>query len=580
MSSADILKADFLRFLWYVWKFVLELPPPDRLQLDIGRYLAEGPPSRFIQAYRGVGKSFLTCAYVVWRLWKNPQLKILIVSANEDLAVENATLIKQIIDHPAGEEFWKELRSKGNQRTSTMAFDVGPAVPDKSPSVKTVGITGQLTGSRSDILISDDVEVPKNSQTETQRDKLRHLIGEYGDIAKPDSEIIYLGTPQSFESIYKGLREQDYDIRVWPGRYPLRDKLHHYDGTLAPILLKEIEENPDLMKPVGSTVGGAPTNPIRFNELVLQGKELKRGSAGFLLQYQLDTTLTDAERYPLKTRDLIVTDVDKRLAPIRLVWGQDPEKVHKDLANVGFDGDRMYRPLFASNEFVPFTGSALHIDPSGRGKDRTAYVVTKFLNGWVYIRRWGGFQEGFSPETLRALAEIARDEEVNHIGVEDNFGDGMFTALLEPVVARVYPVTVEGYKVTGMKEQRMMALVRPALQQHRLVLDTTAARADLANPSNIHRGLYQLTHLTEQKGALKHDDLIDVLAQALEYWAPYMNADANKAEESWQRKQDEAFEREFFKGTIFGDRLAQKGRGRAVGRPTGRVTRRKSWGDA
>jgi hypothetical protein len=450
-----------------------------------------------------------------------------------------------------------------------MAFDVGPAVPDKSPSVKVAGITGQITGSRSDILISDDVEVPKNSATETQREKLRKLIEEYGDVAKPGSETIFLGTPQSFETIYKGLLAEGYSIRVWTARYPLAEKLHHYEGTLAPLLMEDIERDPSLMNSTGSPAGGAPTNPVRFNELVLQEKELKRKLAGFLLQYQLDTTLTDAERYPLKTRDLILTDVDKKIAPLRLVWGSGPDQVIKDvsLPNVGFDGDRLHRPVFQSGDFVPFTGSALHIDPSGRGRDRTAFIVTKFLNGYVFIRRWGGFQAGYAPETLQALAEIARDEEVNHIGTEDNFGDGMFTALLEPVVAKTYPVTVEGFKVTGMKESRIMALVRPALEQHRLVLDTQAARIDLANPSNLHRGLYQLTHLQEVKGALTHDDLIDVLAQALEYWAPYMNADANKAEDAWKRKQEEAWEREFFKGTIIGDRMSNPNRGRGVGRP-------------
>lgn len=580
MTSKDILQGDFLKFLWYVWTNILALPAPDRIQLDIGRYLAGGPSKRFIQAFRGVGKSFLTCAYVVWRLWKEPNLKVLIVSAGEDLAVENASLIQQIIYHPAGDELWAELR--GGRRSSTLAFDVGNCVPDKSPSVKCAGITGQITGSRSDILISDDVEVPKNSETETQRDKLRRLTGEYGDIAKPGSEIIYLGTPQSMESIYKGLPERGYDVRIWPARYPLASRLGNYLGTLAPLLLADIEADPDLCKDTGTGTGGAPTNPVRFNELELIRKEAERGKAGFLLQYQLDTSLADADRYPLKTRDLIVTDVDRKVAPMRLVWGSGPDQIIKDpaLPNVGFDGDRLCRPVFTSPEFSEFTGSVMHIDPSGRGKDRTAYVVTKFLNGYVFIRRWGGFPDGYSPETLQRIAEIAAEEEVNLICTEDNFGDGMFARLLEPVVARRRPTPVEGYKVSGQKEVRILNYVRPTLEQHRLVLDATVARMDLAQPDTVHRGLYQLTHLTDARGALRHDDLIDVLAQALAYWTPYMNADALKAEETWKRKQEEEFEREFFAGTIIGAGLGKPtGQRRAPGRNL-RGTRRGTWGRA
>lgn len=576
MTSKDILQGSFLKFLWYVFTHVLSLPAPTRVQLDIARYLEGGPTKRFIQAFRGVGKSFLTCCYVVWRLWKNPNLKVMIVSANETLATENATLIKMIIEHPAGDDLWPELR--GGLRSSTLAFDVGNCVPDKSPSVKVVGITGQLTGSRSDILISDDVEVPKNSATENQRDKLRELTGEYGDIAKPGSEIIYLGTPQSHESIYKGLPDRGYDVRIWPGRYPSRERLHSYQAFLAPILVADMEADPSLCETRGTRTGGRPTDPARFTELELLKKEAERGEAGFLLQYQLDTSLSDADRYPLKTRNLIVTDVDLKVAPQRLVWGSGPDQVLKDFANVGFDGDRLCRPMWASPDFVPFTGSVMLIDPSGRGKDETAYCVTKFLNGYVFVRRWGGFRDGFSEETLKALADIAAEEEVNLIKCEDNMGDGMFRRLLEPVVARRRPTVIEGYKVTGQKELRILAALEPALAQHRVVMDSSVVRTDLAVTDNVRRGLYQLTHITSARGALKHDDRVEVLSAAVAHWADLMNADASKAEEAWKRKQDEAWEREFFKGTIVGHhhQAALKGPRRAKGRPVQRVALRGS----
>ncbi|MFN3582769.1 phage terminase large subunit [Phenylobacterium sp.] len=576
MNSKDILQRSFLKFLWYVFTHVLMLPQPTRVQLDIARYLEGGPLKRFIQAFRGVGKSFLTCCYVVWRLWKNPNLKILIVSANEKLALENATLIKLIIDHPAGDDLWPELRTQRGQRSSTMAFDVGCCVPDKSPSVKVVGITGQLTGSRSDILISDDVEVPKNSATEAMRDKLRELTAEYAAIAKPGSEIIWLGTPQSHESIYRGMRERGYDIRIWPARYPTADRMAYYGGNLAPLLLADLEADPKLAIPVGTKTGGKPTDPARFSDLDLLSREEEYREAGFLLQYQLDTSLSDADKFPLKTRNLIVLDVDVKVAPVRMVWGSGPDQVLKDYANVGFDGDRLCRPMWVSPDFVPFTGSVMYVDPSGRGRDETGYCVTKFLNGYVFVRRWGGFRDGFGEETLRALADIAAEEEANLIMCEDNMGDGMFRRLLEPYVTRRRPTPIEGYKVTGQKELRILSALEPALAQHRVVIDATVVRTDLANPEVIRRGLYQLTHLTSQRGALRHDDRVEVLAAAVKHWADHMNADALKAEEAWKRKQDEAWEKEFFKGTILGHHYQSQANGprRAAGRQVRRTARR------
>lgn len=573
MTSIEILQGSFLKFLWFVWKHVLTLPEPTRVQLDIARFLETGPRRRFIQAFRGVGKTFITAAYVVWRLWKTPDIKVAIVSANETLAAEITGFIKQIIDHEAGDELWSELRPRPGQRQSTLAFDVGAAKPDKSPSVKAMSIVGQLTGSRADLTISDDVEVPKNSETETMREKLAEKTKEYAAITKPGGEIVYLGTPQTEQSIYRGLKERGYVTRIWPARYPLAAKLDNYAADLAPILVQDIADNPELMKPVGSSLGGAPTDPARFHDLDLIEREEDYKSAGFLLQFQLDTTLSDAERYPLKTKDLIVTNVDVKMGPGRLVWGSGPEQLIKELPNVGMDGDRFFRPIFQSKEYLPFTGTVMHVDPSGRGRDRTAYVVTKFLAGYIFVRRWGGFQDGYGDGTLSALAQIAKEEGVNLIVPEDNFGDGMFGKLLEPWVARSgHPCKVSGEKVQGMKEERIVRHLHPVLRQHRLVMDEEVIKEDLKQPS-VHSGLYQMTHMSAVRGALKHDDLVDVLSFAMGYWADFLNADAKKAEEDRQRKADAEFERLLFSRTV-GQSIGRQPKGfqakRGRGRPAGR----------
>src|SRR3546814_7030746 len=82
-----------------------------------------------------------------------------------------------------------------------------------------------------------------------------------------------LGTPQSEQSIYRKLPEKGYAVRIWPARYPLREKLANYGGFLAPLLQADIDANPDLMKSIGSTLGGAPTDPARFNDIDLMERE-------------------------------------------------------------------------------------------------------------------------------------------------------------------------------------------------------------------------------------------------------------------------------------------------------------------
>lgn len=441
--------------------------------------------------------------------------------------------------------------------------------------MKALGIGGQLPSNRADIIVVDDIEIPANSDTEMQREKLLRQTEEFESILKPldTSEIIYLGTPQTEQSAYRKLPERGFKVRVWPARYPLVEKLARYGDTLAPMLLQDLEEDPTLSKPSSSPAGGAPTDPIRFNDLTLASKEMGMRAAGFMLQFMLDTSLSDAERYPLKLRDLIVMDVPRERAPVSVEWASGPEQIIKEdsLPNVGHDGDRFHRPMFFSKDaFEPFTGSVMSIDPSGRGKDETAYCVTKFLKGMVYVRRWGGFREGFTPETLKALAIISQEEEVNEIEIESNMGDGMFASLLQPVVNRIRPCKIVDVRASGRKEERILAALEPVMKQHRLVIDTGVVRADLACKDSERRGLFQMTRMMDARGALKHDDRIDVLAQAVAYWTKYLNADTTKAMEQWEKRENAKFEKEFWKGTIIGDAIAKarggirRGQGRRV----------------
>jgi hypothetical protein len=427
-----------------------------------------------------------------------------------------------------------------------MQFDVGPAKPSKDPSVWAAGIGGQLTGGRSDILLLDDVEVPNNSETEGQREKLVDRVGEAAALRKPGGETIYLGTFQSMASIYRGLKAKGYSMRLWPGRYPMAGKMDLYLEDLAPMLIEDLGRNPELAEPkYGSSLGGAPTDPQRFNEEDLMERETEWGLAGFQLQFMLDTSLTDQERFPLKTRDLIVFDVDRERAPIHLSWGASSKQMLRELDNVGFDGDRFYGPLYVAEEWKPYTGTVLEIDPSGSGTDETAWALTSFLKGRIYLKGWGGFKDGHSEATMAALAAIAVEAGVPLIRVEANFGDGMFSRLLETHLRQAgFRGRVEDHKVgVAMKESRIIGHLQPVLQNHRLVVDRAVIEADLleikGHSSNKkfgkfayleYSGLYQLTHMANQRGALRKDDRIDVLANAVAYWLDYMALDSSKAE--------------------------------------------------
>lgn len=537
------IAGNFKNFLYLVWQH-LALPVPTPVQYDIAEYLQHGPKRKMVQAFRGVGKSWITSALVCWLLYRDPQTKILVVSASKTRADDFSTFTKRLI---ADMPMLQHLKAKDDQRNSNVAFDVGPAMASHAPSVKSVGITGQMTGSRADVIIADDIESANNSLTQMMRDKLLSIVKEFDAVLtpKPTSQIIYLGTPQSEMSIYNTLPERGYEIRIWPARYPQQKYLDMYGEKLAPFIRAALEADPSLSK---SFLGrGAPVDPKRFDDQDLVEREASYGRSGFALQFMLDTSLSDADKYPLKLGDFIVLDGDNEVAPVKVSWAGGPDQLLPQLPMTGLNGDRWHKPLFISKEFDKYQGIVMAIDPSGRGADETAYAVVAMLNGYLYLLECGGFKGGYEDSTLESLAKAAKRNNVKWIITENNFGDGMFDKLLAPWLIRVgYPCTIDpdGYRSTQQKEKRIIDILEPVMNQHRLVVSTKVINDDLKAPDPRNQLFYQLTRLTKDRGSLVKDDRVDVLSIAVNYWTEQMDRDVTKnIDQHRERLLDEELER-------------------------------------
>ncbi|BCS53294.1 phage terminase large subunit [Geobacter sp. SVR] len=538
----ELLAADFKNFLYAVWKF-LGLPSPTPIQYEIADWLQFGPKRKMIGAFRGEGKSWITSAYVLWVLrYKDRNHKFEIVSASKSRADDFTTFTKRLIaDMPE----LKCLKPKNDQRDSMVSFDVNGCKPAHAPSVKSVGIFGQLTGSRADELIADDIEVAQNSATQDSREKLEKATQEFEAIIVPGGKITYLGTPQSEESVYNKLPSKGYAIRIWPARVPKPAAVGKYNGQIAPSILALVEQGKS----------GLPTDPTRFTDEDLIEREMSYGRAGFLLQFMLDTSLADAERYPLKTSDLIIMNLLPDKGPIAVSYGSSPELQLKDLPNVGFSGDRYYRPMFVDKEWSPYEGTMMFIDPSGRGKDETGYAIVKQLHGYLFITAAGGFKGGYDDTTLMQLALVAREHKVNYIQIEPNFGDGMFLKIFTPVLKAVHPCTCEDAKrAVAQKEKRIIDTLEPVMNRHRLIMCRSVIEEDLKVVESEVRYslLYQLTHITKERGALKHDDRLDALAGAVAYWVDSMAKDEKESQEAYKDAQLEAALQQFMEHAIGG----------------------------
>ena len=511
---------DFRNFLFLAWDH-LGLPDPTPIQYDIADYIQNGPKRRTVMAFRGVGKSWITSAFVCHQLLLDPTKNILVVSASKQRADDFSTFTLRLISEM---EILQHLKPHESQRNSKIAFDVGPAPASHAPSVTSKGITSQITGSRADLIIADDVESLNNSATQMMRDKLGSAVQEFDAVLKPDGHIIYLGTPQTEQSLYNELPERGYDVKIWPARIPTEKQRAGYGKRLAPrISDMDLDE-------------GEPTDPKRFNNFDLMEREASYGRSGFALQFMLDTSLSDAERYPLKLSDLVVMRLDKENAPEKIMWAGSPDYAYKELPCVGFGGDRYYMPMSTSKEFRAYQGSVMAIDPSGRGADETAYAVVKMLNSQLFVVAAGGLSGGYGEDTLKELAVIAKEHEVNEVLIESNFGDGMFTALFQPVIARVHKVTLTEVRHHIQKEKRILDVMEPVMNRHKLIVDEAVIKKDYDSTRHLppekalkYQLFYQMTRLTRDKGSLAHDDRLDVLAMAVQYWVDQMSRDVDEA---------------------------------------------------
>ena len=538
-EDLELLQSHYAKFEDFLFDVITELMgfTCTDIQEDIAEFLAYGPQYKMIQAQRGQAKTTITAAYAVWRLMQAPSTRILILSAGTDMAQEISNWVIQIIMNMPELECMRPDTSHGD-RSSVKAFDVHWQLkgPEKSPSVACVGITSNLQGRRADVLIADDIESSKNSQTAVQRERLNHLTKDFTSICST-GDIIYLGTPQNNDSIYNSLPGRGFTVRVWTGRYPTEAELPNYKDWLAPLLMNRIKADPSLQRGGGANGDrGKPTDPVLLNEEKLTAKELDQGKSYFQLQHMLDTKLMDEDRYPLKARDLVFMHIPPERAPVTIDWAAIAD--NRIVPPQGFPLQEDYYMASAlSTEFGYFTGTHMYVDPAGGGKngDETAWAVTRFLAGKIFLVASGGVPGGFSDTSLRKLTDIAVKYRPSVIHVEKNFGNGAFLHIWQPMLLAAHKCGLEEVWESGQKELRIIDILEPVISSHRLVIDIDLIKEDWASvqkyPTELRSTyslLFQLSRITRDKGALIHDDRLDALAGSCRFWVEQLVLDQEK----------------------------------------------------
>jgi len=340
------------------------------------------------------------------------------------------------------------------------------------------------------------------------------------------------------------LAERNYRPFVWPSRYPRKGKLSQYEGLLAPQIVEDIDEGVEEW---------SVTDPDRFDNDDLIEREAAMGRSNYMLQFQLDTSLTDAEKFPLKMADMVVTSVNPSTASDNVIWCSDPQNVIKDLPTVGLPGDYFYSPMQLQGEWTPYSETICSVDPSGRGTDETAAAYISQKNGFLYLHEMRAYRDGYSDNTLLDILKGCKKYGVTKLVIETNFGDGMVSELFKKHLQQTKQfVDVEEVRANVRKEDRIIDSLEPILNQHRLVVDRKVIEWDYkSNPDEapelrlMYMLFYQMSRMCREKGAVKHDDRLDALAQGVKYFTDAMGISANEAIAMRKREEWESIMADF-----------------------------------
>lgn len=226
---------NLIEFIW-IWNQIQALSIP-RHHVKMARFLSDlwlkaEHKSGVLMAFRDSGKSTLVGLFCAWVLLINPDIRILVLSADHGLAKKMVRNIKKILEqHP----LTRQLIPARKEEWASDRFTVKRTLNLRDPSVLGCGLMANMTGCRADMIICDDVEVPKTSNTAAKRADLRQKLSELDYILTPKGLMLYIGTPHTRQTIYQtdsdGFLNGFQVLKIpilnavghsnWPERFPL-----------------------------------------------------------------------------------------------------------------------------------------------------------------------------------------------------------------------------------------------------------------------------------------------------------------------------------------------------------------------
>lgn len=467
----ELAESDFIAFV----KLVAPYNVMGSCHEDICKFLMDKTkkPYKLVIYPRGHRKSFYAAMYACWRIVKDPSIAIVYLSATSPLAEAQLRTIKATLEGKIVKRYWPELVLEDEGRrekwTTTEICVDHPrrrAEGTRDSTVKTGGLTTNITGSHADLIILDDLVVPANNDDLGRRAVIEQY-SQLQSILNAGGEIVAVGTRYHPKDLYATIQDTYQEIYNDAGEVIGREP--QWD-----ILQRVVEENGEFLWPRQRRADG------KYYGYDL--KELARIKAGYIdktqfysqyyndpndqstspitpdmfMYYNRDNLTVTGGVYHLKDRPLNV------YAAIDFAYSLSAKADNTAIVTVGVDQD--------NNRYV------LDID---------RFKTDKIQDYYDHII---AVHQKYSLRKLRAEATAAQQIIVK--------------TLKDKLAENSVRLVIEEYKPIRDKEERVLATLKPLYEDHRIF--------------HYKGGNCELLEEELKQAKPAHDDMKNALADAID----------------------------------------------------------------
>lgn len=195
-----------------------------------------------ISAPRGAGKTTWFCLIVAWVIGHNPNIRIMITSYSDEIALSLSVYVKAIIENPKYRDVFPGVAKSSRWRDR--AWTVARTQVLKDPTVLSVGMSGGIASRRADFIFIDD---PIKSSADILNPAMREqMVSWWYEVMAPclvpGGRVVVLSTRYRIDDIHGTTFNETNGFQVISQPAILPGRLSYWPERYTIEFLEEIQQ--------------------------------------------------------------------------------------------------------------------------------------------------------------------------------------------------------------------------------------------------------------------------------------------------------------------------------------------------